>query len=87
MLYIIASYCMHFQGEPMNQIWENGKNLVLGPILVHLAQIRAAILFIIISVVFFSKNLVPPVTRYGQLSSFTISEKTDDLVLRKLSDG
>ena len=78
---------MHFQGELMNQIWENGKNLVLGPILVHLAQIRAAILFIYLFIYLFFKNLAPPVTRYGQLSSFTISEKTDDLVLRKLSDG
>ena len=53
MLYIIASYCMHFQGELMNQIWENGKNLVLGPILVHLAQIRAAILFIYLFIYLF----------------------------------
>ena len=56
------------------------KNLVLGPILAHLAQIQAAKLF--------SKNLAPSVTGYyGQLSSCTISEKTNDPILRKLSDG
>ena len=32
--------------------------------------------------------MAPPVTRYhGQLSSRTISKKTDDPILRKLSDG
>ena len=56
------------------------ENLVLGPILPHLAQTRA--------INFFFKNLAPSVTRYhGQLSSCTISEKTNDLILRKLSDG
>ena len=36
---------------------------------------------------FFFLNLAPSVTRcYGQLSSCTISEKTNDLILRKLSD-
>ena len=34
------------------------------------------------------KNLTRSVTRYhGQLSSCTISEKTNDPILRKLSDG
>ena len=37
---------------------------------------------------FFFKNLAPSITRYhGQLSWFTISEKTNDPILRKLSDG
>ena len=37
---------------------------------------------------FFFKNLASSVTRYhGQLSSCTISEKTNDLILRKFSDG
>ena len=37
---------------------------------------------------FFFKNLALSVTRYhGQLSSCTISEKTNDPILRKLSDG
>ena len=36
---------------------------------------------------FFFKNLTPSVSRYhGQLSSCTISEKTNDPILRKLSD-
>ena len=37
---------------------------------------------------FFFKNLALPVTRYhAQLSSCTISEKNNDPILRKLSDG
>ena len=56
------------------------KNLVLCSILAHLTQIWAAN--------FFKKNLEPSVTRYyGQLSSCTTSEKTNDPILRKLSDG
>ena len=36
--------------------------------------------------IFFLKNLASSVTRYhGQLSSYTISEKTNDPILRKLS--
>ena len=54
------------------------KILVLGPIL---AEIRVAIFF-------FLKNLAQSVTRYHvQLSSCTISEKTNDPILRKVSDG
>ena len=38
--------------------------------------------------IFFFKNLASTVTRYhGQLSSCTISEKTNGQILRKLSDG
>ena len=38
--------------------------------------------------IFFFKNLASIVTRYhGQLSSCTISEKTNGQILRKLSDG
>ena len=56
------------------------KNLVLGLILAHLLQIQAAN--------FFFKNLASSVTRYyGQLSSCTISQKSKDPILRKLSDG
>ena len=52
------------------------KNLVLDLILVHLAQIRA------------TKNLFLSVNRYhGQLLSCTIPQKTNDQILRKLSDG
>ena len=53
---IVASYhSKQFQGKLMNQTWENGKKLVLGPILVHLTQIRITI--------FFKKNLAPWVIR------------------------
>ena len=47
MLDIVANcYYMQFQGKLMNQTWENGKNLVLDPILAHLTQIWAAKFFI-----------------------------------------
>ena len=56
------------------------KNLVLGPILAHLAQIWGT--------KFFLKISGSEVTRYhGQLSSCTISEKSNDPMLKKLSDG
>ena len=55
-------------------------NVVLGPILIHLSRIRAAR--------FSFKNMAPSVTRYyGQLLSCTISEKNNDPILRKLSEG
>ena len=56
------------------------KNLVLDPVLTHLTQIWVT--------TFFFKNLAPSVTRYhGQPSLCSISEKTNDSILRKLSDG
>ena len=56
------------------------KSLVLGPILVHLARIRAAN--------FFFEIFPPSVTRYySQLWYSTILEKTNDPILGKLSDG
>ena len=58
------------------------KKLVLDPILDPLAQNRVA------SFYFFFKNLCSSVTRFrDQLSSCTISEKTKDLILRKLNHG
>ena len=52
----------------------------MGPILVHLAQIWA-------TKKLKKENLAPPVTRgHGQLSSCTISEKTKDPILRKISN-
>ena len=55
------------------------KNLVLGQILAHIFQIRSGK---------FYKNLASPVSRYqGQLSSCTISEKSNNPILRKFSDG
>ena len=56
------------------------KILISDPILAHLAQIWAT--------TYFFKNLASLVTRYhGQLSSCTISEKTNYPILRKFSDG
>ena len=52
-----------------------------GPILAHLAQIWGAKFF-------FLKDLAASFFRYhSQLSSCTISEKNNDSILRKLSDG
>ena len=43
MLDIVASYhWMQFQGNLVDQTWENGKNLVSAPIFTPLAQIRVA---------------------------------------------
>ena len=56
------------------------KNLILGLIQFPWVQIQATN--------FFSKNLALSVTRYhSQLSLCTISEKTNDPILRKFSDG
>ena len=74
------------------------KNLVLGPILASLAQIWASEFFFVgftstwnYHCMRFQGKLInqtSSVTRYhGQLSSCTISEKTNDPILRKLSDG
>ena len=58
------------------------KILALDPILAHLAQIR------VINFFFFFKNMALSVTRcHGQLSSCRTSVKTNDPILRKLSDG
>ena len=59
------------------------KELVLGLILDHLDQIWAATFFFF----FFFKNLSRSVTRYHGQQSCTISEKTNDPILRKLGDG
>ena len=56
------------------------KNLILGLIYLSWSQTWVA--------KFFFKNLATSVTRfYGQLSSCIISEKTNDRILRKFSDG
>ena len=55
------------------------KDLVSGPISASLAQIGAVSFFL---------NPALPVTRYhGQLSSCTTSEKINEPILRKVSDG
>ena len=64
----------------MNQTWENCKKYtVLAQFWPIWPKFGPSI--------FFFKNLAPSVTRYhGQLSSCTISEKTNDPILRKLND-
>ena len=81
MLDIVASYhCTQFQRTLMKQTRENNKKpsfeANFGPL--GLISGRQN---------FFFKNLAPSVTRYhGRLSSCTMSEKTNDSILRKLSD-
>ena len=72
--------------EPNFRKWQ--KKLVSGTILAHLAQIPAAIFLLLLFCFFvFFKNLALSVTRYhGQLSSCTISDKTNDPILRELSE-
>ena len=68
----------------MFQNQENGKKPHLGHNLNLLGPNSSHRLFFF----FFFKNLAPSVTRYyGQLSSCKISEKTNDPILRKFSDG
>ena len=65
----------------MIQTQENGKKPHFGPTLAPLGLNLG-------SQFFFGKNLASSVTRYhGQPSSCTISEKTNDPILRKISDG
>ena len=65
----------------MNQTWENGKKPCFGPNYGPYGPNSG-------SQNFFFKNLAPSVTRYyGQLSSCTVSEKTNDPILGKHSDG
>ena len=80
MLDIVASFhCM----QPMNQTSENGKKPSFGPDFGPFGPNSDCHFFF-----FFLKNLALQVTRYrGQLSWYTLSEKTNDPNLRKLSDG
>ena len=85
MLDIVASYhYTQLQGKLMNQTDENGKKpLSFGSDFGTFGPNSGRQFFF-----FFKKNLAPSVTRYhGLLSSCTISEKTNDAILRKLSDG
>ena len=78
MLDIVTNYhCIQLQGKLMIQTQENGIKIGGGLIL---QKIQAAN--------FFFKILALSVTRYhGQLSSWTISEKTNDRILRKICEG
>ena len=82
MLDIVAAYhYMQFQGNLLIQIQENNKKLYFVPALGPLDPNSGR-------KIFFFKNLASPVARYhGQLSSCTISEKTNYPILKKLSDG
>ena len=81
MLYIVASYrCVQSQGKLMNQTRENDKKPSFEPDFGPFSPNSGS--------QFFSKYLASSVTRYhGQLSSCTISETTNDTILRKLSEG
>ena len=80
MLVIVAScHCIQFQGKLMIliQTQENDEKSHFGPGPKFGSQKN-----------FFFKNLASSVTRYnGQISSCTISDKTNDPILRKLRDG
>ena len=79
MLDIVGSYhCMQFQGKPIIQTQEDGEKLYFGPVG---RKFGAAIFFVFFCFLFFQKFGF--VTRYhGRLSSCTISEKTNDLILK-----
>ena len=81
MLAIIASYhCMTFQGKLINQTCENAIKPSFWPEFGPFGPNSRR--------QYFSKNLASSVPRYhGQLLSCTISEKTNNPILRKLSDG
>ena len=65
----------------MNKTLENGKKPSFGPDFGPCGPNSGRQFY-------FFKNLAPSFTRYyGQLSSCTTSEKTNDPILRKLSDG
>ena len=84
MLDIVAScHCMQFQGKLTNQTRGNGKKPSFRPDFGPFGPNVGGQFFF-----FFFKNLASIVTRYhGRLSSCTISEKTNDLILRRLSNG
>ena len=72
---------MQFQGKLINQTLENGKKPSFGPDFGPFDPNSGR-------QIFFFKNRTWSVTRfYGQLSSCAISEKTNDPILRKFSDG
>ena len=82
MLDIVVSYhCIQFQEKLMIQTQENCGKPHFGPDLDPLGPNSGR-------KIFFSKKMASSVTIYhSQLSSCTISEKTNDPILRKLSDG
>ena len=83
MLHIVARLSLNAISKKTNKLnLRNGKKPSFEPNFGLFAPNSGRQLF------FFFKNLTSSVTRYnGQLSSCTISEKTNDPILRKLSDG
>ena len=81
MLDIVASYhCMQFHGKRMIHTQENGEKPHFGPDFCPSNSGRQNC--------FPQKNLASSVTRFhGQPLLYTISEKINDPILRKLSDG
>ena len=72
---------MQFQGNLIIETQENDEKPHFGPDLGLLGPNSGCQFFSL-------KNLASSVTRYhGQLSSCIISERTNDPILRKLSDG
>ena len=70
----------NFKENELTKLEKKAKKLVLGLIL-------GCHFFFFFFFFFFFKNLAPSVIRYhGQVSSCSISEKTNNLILRKLSD-
>ena len=82
MIDIVATYhSTQFQGEPIIQTQQNGEKpnfeSQLGPLGTNSRH-----------KFFFSKNLASSVSRYhDQLSSCLLSEKTNDPILKRFSDG
>ena len=60
---------MQFKGKLINQTWENGKNLILGPILAQLAQILGSKTFLV--------NFTY-VSHSWKLSLYAFSQKTKE---------
>ena len=87
MLDIVASYhCMQFQGNLMKQTWENTKNLVLGLILVHLAQIWA--IKICFSKIWLCQSLAIMISyHHGQYQKKLITQSLENLVTDGRIDG
>ena len=80
MLDIVASnHCMQFQGKLMNETWENGKKCSFNRDFVPFGPNSGCHFF-------FSKTRCHGFFSKTR-SSCTISEKTNYLILRKLSDG
>ena len=78
---VSSNHRMQLQWKIRIQTQEMAKNLILSLILVRWTQVRTVKYF-------FFTNLAFSVTRYhGQISEYKISEKTNDPIMSKFSDG